>query len=211
MPSVPAIASKPTVYSHCQFRSRLEARWAAMFDLLHWQWVYEPFDLDGWVPDFLIMAHDTILVEIKPILSFSRDVADKMTSNMVKWRGSREAENAEPLLLGLAPKLTASDHLNLCFGWCAERVGVPDDEHPSFAWDDAIAGRWRGSDGDEKNHEGIIGYCHTSSSWTDRITGCYDGGGCGIWAAQDGIYEELTELWNEASSMTQWNGRAARE
>jgi hypothetical protein len=48
------IANIPTTYNGVQFRSRLEAKWAAFFDLLGWRWHYEPLDLDGWIPDFLI-------------------------------------------------------------------------------------------------------------------------------------------------------------
>lgn len=44
----------PTAYGGVNFRSRLEARWAAMFDLLGWRWEYEPLDLDGYIPDFLV-------------------------------------------------------------------------------------------------------------------------------------------------------------
>jgi hypothetical protein len=36
------------------FRSRLEARWAAFFDLREWAWSYEPIDFNGWIPDFLV-------------------------------------------------------------------------------------------------------------------------------------------------------------
>ncbi len=46
------IVAHSTEYNQVVFRSRLEARWAATFDLLGWRWEYEPFDLDGWVPDF---------------------------------------------------------------------------------------------------------------------------------------------------------------
>lgn len=45
-------ASIPTRYRNTNFRSRLEARWAAFADLAGWQWRYEPIDLDGWIPDF---------------------------------------------------------------------------------------------------------------------------------------------------------------
>jgi lipoate-protein ligase A len=59
------IASHPTMYKGVIFRSRLEARWAAFFDLLEWQWEYEPFDLVGWTPDFLIIGKEqNALVEI---------------------------------------------------------------------------------------------------------------------------------------------------
>jgi len=48
----------PTKYKDIQFRSRLEAKWAAFFDLMNWNWEYEPFDLDGWFPDFLIKGRE---------------------------------------------------------------------------------------------------------------------------------------------------------
>lgn len=46
--------SIPTTYKGVNFRSRLEATWAAMFDLLELKWSYEPIDLDGWIPDFVL-------------------------------------------------------------------------------------------------------------------------------------------------------------
>jgi hypothetical protein len=48
------------------FRSRLEARWAAFFDLLGWPWEYEPFDLNGYTPDFLLKFKVPPLVEVTP-------------------------------------------------------------------------------------------------------------------------------------------------
>jgi hypothetical protein len=48
------IAAIPTTYAGVRFRSRLEARWAATFDLLGWEWAYEPYDLNGWIPDFVL-------------------------------------------------------------------------------------------------------------------------------------------------------------
>lgn len=61
----------PTTYKGLQLRSRLEAKWACFFDKLEWPWSYEPFDLDGWTPDFLIappflQGYQT-LVEVKPL------------------------------------------------------------------------------------------------------------------------------------------------
>lgn len=48
------------------FRSRLEARWALMFTALGWEWEYEPFDADGYIPDFVIVGPHPLVVEIKP-------------------------------------------------------------------------------------------------------------------------------------------------
>lgn len=57
----------PTMYGGVQFRSRLEARWAALFDLLEMKWQYEPIDLAGYIPDFLI---GELLVEVKPVTTW---------------------------------------------------------------------------------------------------------------------------------------------
>ncbi len=65
-----SIAAIPTVYAGVQFRSRLEARWAAFFDLLRWRWEYEPIDLDGYIPDFVLSrsGKQPALVEVKPVI-----------------------------------------------------------------------------------------------------------------------------------------------
>ncbi|MEA5626020.1 hypothetical protein [Nostoc sp. UHCC 0251] len=68
----------PTKYNDVQFRSRLEARWAAFFDLLEWRWEYEPCDFDGWIPDFLLKFDSCIFVEVKPIYNFPQDIADEI-------------------------------------------------------------------------------------------------------------------------------------
>lgn len=76
----------PTTYRHRQFRSRLEARWATFFDLMGWQYEYEPFDLAGWIPDFLLIAaHESYVVEIKPVVEFPEEVADKIAAS--GWEG----------------------------------------------------------------------------------------------------------------------------
>lgn len=59
--------SKPTFYDCILFRSRLEAKWACFFDTVGISWEYEPFDLPGWSPDFIIRRSGReFLAEIKP-------------------------------------------------------------------------------------------------------------------------------------------------
>lgn len=69
------IKNHETLYNNIKFRSRLEARWAAFFDLCEWEWEYEPIDLKGWTPDFRVSfpcGHSecpdkhVLLVEVKP-------------------------------------------------------------------------------------------------------------------------------------------------
>ena len=79
------IKSRPTTYNGCLFRSRLEAKWAAFFDLVRIKWEYEPYDFTNWVPDFFLTlpcpyndcsfsdnphAH-TLLAEVKPFESIA--------------------------------------------------------------------------------------------------------------------------------------------
>lgn len=55
-----------TLYRGILFRSRTEARWAAFFDALGWHWEYEPADLDGYLPDFLLpFDGGDLIVEVK--------------------------------------------------------------------------------------------------------------------------------------------------
>lgn len=72
------ISAKETEYQGRLFRSRLEARWAAFFDLCGWNWEYEPFDLEGWSPDFIIYGLKDILVEVKPINIFDGEIVLKL-------------------------------------------------------------------------------------------------------------------------------------
>ncbi len=59
----------PTRYRGVMMRSRHEARWAAMFDELRWSWAYEPLDLAGYIPDFVLdFEAGHLLVEVKPQL-----------------------------------------------------------------------------------------------------------------------------------------------
>lgn len=56
----------PTTYRGVRFRSRLEARYAAFFDELALPWRYEPIDLEGYIPDYLLdLEQGPILFEVK--------------------------------------------------------------------------------------------------------------------------------------------------
>lgn len=125
------ITPKETVYAGYRFRSRLEARWAAFFDLLGWKWDYEPIDFGTWSPDFAIYGNQTVYVEVKPITDFSNEVAEKINgSGCVK----------PALIVGATCPL--KDALESCssfqelpqLGWIGERM--PDE----FEFGDAAFG-----------------------------------------------------------------------
>ena len=82
----------PTMYRGVLMRSRTEARWAALFDELGWDWSYEPIDLPGWIPDFVLrLPHAPLLVEIK---STSEGFKDAMA------KADRSGHKGEIVLLG---------------------------------------------------------------------------------------------------------------
>jgi len=103
--------SHPTKYKNVLFRSRLEARWAAFFDLVNWKWDYEPVDLEGWTPDFMIRVprfspkspQPWVYAEVKPFNDLSLFNALPVGK---RWR---EGARGEPGLarLGLGPDHSA--------------------------------------------------------------------------------------------------------
>lgn len=80
------IAAIPTTYRGIRMRSRLEAKWASIFDALGWEWEYEPIDLNGWIPDFVFPNHPffkrPLLAEIKPIFAKDTAVINKIEDAM---------------------------------------------------------------------------------------------------------------------------------
>lgn len=74
-----SIKAIPTKWNGTQYRSRLEAQWAAFLEATGHDYIYEPFDLIGWTPDFLILDPDPhleknankVLAEVKPVSNMS--------------------------------------------------------------------------------------------------------------------------------------------
>lgn len=178
-----------TRYGGVNFRSRLEAKWAAMFDLLGWEWTYEPTDFNGWIPDFAIHGKRLVYVEVKPVVEFPQDVADEIDAS-----GCTD----EALIVGLGFPLKGEFIYKEAFGWLRQLAYNWDSdtgfERDSWAWDQAVFGRW-------KSGGGRIGFCHSIMSFHDRIIGGYDGGSFGALGFD---ISEATALWREAGNRTRW-------
>lgn len=177
----------PTKHKGRQFRSRLEARWARFFDLLGWQFEYEPFDLRGWIPDFLLIADRPILVEIKPVISFPQKIGDKLLR-------SDAPEDFDLLILGCTiPVQSLSEKRSifpLSAGWHMYGQG----QILHGYWCDAFFGLWT-------NGNGQIGLCNGASAWQDLIHPGPPGEPHG-----DSFLSPLrvSELWTAAGNKTQW-------
>lgn len=131
----------PTDYSGYRFRSRGEAGWAAFFHLLGWSWRYEPVDLSGYIPDFVVPLDFPLLVECKPAYTLDQ-IRENGTDAMKKieqtgWRSHTllvgahllDSDNGAPDCLGMAgiphggPEMALPDHTRvLSFDWHPARL-----------------------------------------------------------------------------------------
>lgn len=206
----------PTIYNGIQFRSRLEATWAAFFDLIGWKWEYEPFDMDGWIPDFMIVGRDQeVLVEVKPIIEFDCELAKEL-------EGNSGFDDREILILGCGiPARQKTAGMETCFGWIGvveepsieemnERNPDEDDEYDKMlrkrtcygrSWVDCLLRRW--SDSKDK-----IGFCPVYNFVHNRITGIEE-------SDQEVGHIEIPEkdikrIWNKAKNLTQWKSPRRR-
>ena len=187
---MPEIHAIPTRYKGVQYRSRLEARWAAWFDLIGWHVEYEPVDFNGWIPDFAILEAELVYVEIKPTHLFPAEAAIKI---------DRADCYEDVLILGntldIIPIDSASRDINL-FGWLGEWIDTSE-TLDTRSWGEAAIGVW-----ESQNRPG---FCHSSQSYRDRITGGYDGGCWGDDCASNDIAAQvIREYWRHAGNLVQW-------
>jgi len=178
----------PTLYNGRQYRSRLEAKWAAFFARLGWQFEYEPFDLGSWSPDFLLRGTPLpILVEVKPITDFNEEVAGRMRA-AVKNAGIE----AELLLVGVDPFIAPQpdEPDDAWLGWL-DHADFPG-ERGGFA---ACLGVTPPSGG--------IDFCHCHGSYHGRMTNAHDGTHyIDPWALN-----RAKPLWDAACNAVQWKCR----
>jgi hypothetical protein len=137
-----AAHSYATTYRGTRFRSRLEARWAAFFDLIDWSWVYEPFDTEGWIPDFLVRGAFPFLVEVGPCITANEYVAkgEKArtaypTTRVLRGEGDEgiwiDTPERWTLIAGVAPLYEEANWRAVAAGWWAID-GLGQTDSPGF-------------------------------------------------------------------------------
>lgn len=171
-----------TNYNGVRMRSRVEARWADFFTRMGWNWTYEPFDLDGYIPDFSLEFYKPLLVEVK---AADEDVA--MAQSKIECSGW----TGEALVVsGDWPAGYSGDSMP-AIGWLAERPR----EHsqgPEFYWSHAILFECSNCLRCSLHHEVQSYHC--------RVNGCYDGDGF------LGPCERVNprDAWVKAGNRVQW-------
>lgn len=186
----------PTLYLDVQFRSRLEARWAAMFDELHWPWRYEPVDFDGWIPDFaLLFETGTVYVEVKPFLDVAANLRRDLAPVIQKIDNSGCEDDV--LLVG------AAGAWPWMFGEC---IGLLKEWSPKgydYGWGSALlerCGNWNCPTTYR------LGFHHVAVD--DRNRAC----GCDMYADHYNSNDSsgvFNEMWSRAGNAVQWR-KAAR-
>lgn len=187
--------SKPTVYAEIRFRSRLEARWAAMFDLLGWTWEYEPETPGAYIPDFLIhgVGARQVFVEVKPLAVYLNDrraIIDK----------ARHAIGDGELLVVTDGLLANCNECELGLGFLVDQLGRADPVtgiNPLDVDDHAILFRPGARKyGLEYDLAGDFG------SWEGRLTGAYDGNA--LFNSTTLSSAEVAQFWSRAGNAIQW-------
>lgn len=146
----------PTTYNGIRFRSRLEAKWAAFFDLCDWKWEYEPEDLNGYIPDFVLIGKKGLLyVEVKPF--YTEDQWQKIVPKIDSaFKEENIDEQPEFLFLGATTFDSEYHGDGLSLGFLYS-LGT--------GLDEAVLNYY------EKTPGIIAGW----GGYQDRITGLYDG------------------------------------
>lgn len=179
-----------TLYGGYTMRSRNEARWAAMFDELGWEWEYEPFDANGYIPDFVLTGALPVLVEVKPDLNL-----EELGEHKRKVvRGLAGLWDHDVLIVGSLPvPYLHPDRRD----WAHPVIGVlmePAEDESGPTWQHG-PGHWCTC-----TECGRPSFFHSHLHYAARLCGHYDGG------RNLGIFELLAikRRWAAAADKVRW-------
>lgn len=195
-----------TTYDGIEYRSRLEARWAAFMKNVGWDIVYEPFDGDGYIPDFLVQGPNPMLVEVKPAVTlteYQAAVPKAEKGLAAHWSHDILIVGASPFPTALcrAPCHVLDEKCTACredtAGLLGEYTGDYGGDFDGWDWDSGTWGDTCGCGG--------VGVFHSTQSYRGRPCGCYDGG----WIPPLISRPLLESFWADACNDVKWRGRAA--
>lgn len=180
----------PTTYKGVRFRSRLEATWAAFFDELKWPWEYEPLDLAGYIPDFILPFDEgrrPLLVEVKPAMDLLTLEAHTAKIDASGW-------SQEALLVGAR---CFEDHINGNY-YLGPVLGLLREV-------DTIDGQcWAEAQAMCCNQCKGPSLCHALWTFSCRVCGAYDGD---HYQLPSGT--RFSDAWAKAKNHAQWRGDRA--
>ena len=123
-------------------------------------------DLDGYVPDFILLFHQPIVVEIKPYTTLGELYED---SEHAMARINLSGWDKEALLLGTQP-FECSPALGFQWGPTDTCLGMLREKCPAEeGWDWNLANSFKCAECDRQS------FCHSTGFWQCRVRGCYEG------------------------------------
>lgn len=187
------MAAIATKFKGIEYRSRLEARWAAFMHKIGWDYTYEPFDGDGYIPDFLIHGNRPLFVEVKPavLLADYQQPQDKVSYGLAQF-------DYDVLIVGVNPfpDIWRYDWYPPA-GWMGERLHM-DQSSPDFlSWD---TGMWIVC---TDCHS--IAVIHSVMSYGGRPCWCASGGDGHL---SNPPMSVMQSMWADACNEVKWRGRA---
>jgi hypothetical protein len=184
----------PTRLNGIQFRSRLEARWASVFSALRWRWEYEPIDLNGYIPDFILLFEaGPVLVEVKPAWRL-----DEMGAAMDKIDASGwETKNRNSAMVVGATYDYRDEgdrrwsHYSI-IGALRQEIKRPF-RRPEYWWEEAVLHYCT-----EGKHHSVH---HSNGRWDCTVCGAYCKDHGNRWLGDPGDFEQI---WKDAGNNVQW-------
>jgi len=186
------IVAKPTAYAGINFRSRLEARHAAMFDLLGFTWEYEPECEGKYIPDFVLHgeARD-IFVEVKSAAEYYNNRA-----KIIKKAQNSLPQAAE--LLILTDEFPQNQVMGgVVYGMMPSEFGDDIDNIVAIEYGDELVVIHEIYN---PNLNGTFDIGHSWGSWESRLSGLYKGDAHFRCLDANSFFK----LWSRAGNIIQW-------
>lgn len=198
----------PTMHNGIKYRSLLEAKWASFFTRIGWQFEYEPFEGNGYIPDFLIHGETPLLVEVKPA-----GTRLDLISHIAKVRhGLQGVWDKDILIVGVSPLFLPLESGLPVAGLLGEAVtsrriaGV--DGNGQTVLSQSTETTWEFGSGLWFACHSCGGQAirvhHTHMSFAGRPCGHYEGDHHIGWIPQ----REIERYWKRACNEVQWRGAA---
>lgn len=192
------------MHNGIKYRSLLEAKWAAFFTRIGWQFEYEPFEGNGYIPDFVIYGERPLAVEVKPAVSWY-----DLSHHTAKVSSGLENVWASDILVVGASPVALRSNGDLCVGIIGEPVTETvatvqnADGELHYETQQRLDFDWALWSACPKCNAATV--LHESQSWERRPCSHYDGH---QWTVSKSQESALKAHWKRACNEVQWRGAA---
>lgn len=189
----------PTLFKGIEYRSLHEAKWAVFMFLIGWEATYEPFEGDGYIPDFIVHGESAFFLEVKPAVTKKdyEDEVPKVEKGLLRYKKDALIVGAHPLRGPVSDYGWGNEHPSA--GWMGEFFGS-DEYNPQegFSWD---PGAWT-----QCGKCGAYAIFHTVQTYTCRPCGHY----FGDHYLRHPDVASLEDAWAEATNAAKYRHKKPR-